>query len=259
MNKTIFLILVFLSCYLSVYSVNDKYKVIKVNGTVINVTKHKNITTGDELSLNEELNFKTQNSRFAVINSNKGKFIISSSNYQKNQPKTNWIPAMTNISSRSGNILNVIDLKKHFSGDYLLISETKVKVSKNSFPLDKGNLFFIKYVYNGEEIYKKIDYQSDTLILNKAELLTIDENRIDTPDSLVVELYYMKGENNYTFINSFTFVFPDEAALKSEVNVILSELKDKSYNEQLDAINGFLNEFYGKIEQESLKNWLSNF
>ena len=83
------------------------------------------------------LSFITPQARAAVISSLKGRFVLSPS--EKGQTKI--LPAANNISSRSGALINMIDLKNHFSGEYLVLDEIQLEVGAENFPMDDP--FFI--------------------------------------------------------------------------------------------------------------------
>ena len=84
---------------------------------------------GDIFLPGTELSFKTQQSRAAVISSLKGRFVLSAS--EKGQTKI--LPAANNISSRSGALINLLDLQKHFDGNYLIIEEMALEIGESKF------------------------------------------------------------------------------------------------------------------------------
>ena len=90
----------------------DIYNVIKVFGTIINKNSNKELLRGDILKSSDKLFFKTIDSKAAVINSIKGRFIISSP-VSEDKPPT-FIPSLTTISSRAGSLINLLDLENHF-------------------------------------------------------------------------------------------------------------------------------------------------
>ena len=86
----------------------DSYKVIKVDGRIIFQTSGKDMHTGDQFASNEKLNFKSQDSRAAVISKQKGRFVLTPST--KSSSASKLLPAMNNVSSRAGALINAIDL-----------------------------------------------------------------------------------------------------------------------------------------------------
>ena len=61
-----------------------EYKVIKVNGSIVYVRTGSSMAQGDVFGENEDLDFATPNSRAAVINPVKGRFILTPGSYNLN-------------------------------------------------------------------------------------------------------------------------------------------------------------------------------
>ena len=172
--------------------------------------------------------------------------------------RANLTPSMSNISTRSGAILSKVDLSNLFSGDYVIIDKSYIKISPNTFKMDEENFFYIKYTYKDEDIHKKLDYISDTLIINKSELFTIDGWPITNPNITKMELLYMSKEKSSIEISSFNPVFPDSEELLSEIEVIIDNFKDKSMKEIINEVANYINEMYGKIDKTNVERWLAD-
>lgn len=231
----------------------DEYKVIKVNGQIVLSKTGKNLTTGDIFSPDNKLKFVTPQSRAAVISKVKGRFVLK----PNNSSGTNLLPAMNNIASRSGAILNLIDLKNHFNNNYLIIDEVKVQIGGDAFPMNDNNFFYLQYMYDGETIRKKLDSEGDHLVIDKSELFKVDGQPIPVKYSTEMTLYYRKSaEKTSVKINTFTPVFPDEEELKAEIQVIMDEYSDKEVKTKKEEITAYLNEFYGKPNKENLDEFM---
>lgn len=131
---------------------NDKYKVIRLDGRIIFQRTNSDMKKGDIFMPGTELSFKTQQSRAAVISSLKGRFVLSAS--EKGQTKI--LPAANNISSRSGALINLLDLQKHFDGNYLIIEEMALEIGDQNFKMDDKNFFYVSYAHDEETIRKKL-------------------------------------------------------------------------------------------------------
>tara|TARA_B100000508_G_scaffold114604_1_gene93462 strand:- start:10342 stop:11130 length:789 start_codon:yes stop_codon:yes gene_type:complete len=234
----------------------DEYKVIKVIGDIVYKRSGKSMSTGDVFKSDASLVFKTNNSRAAVISNLKGRFILAPPSKEQ---KTNLVPAVNSISSRSGAIVNALDIKNHFQGEYLIIDEVAVPVSPQTFPQDKTHFFFLSYEYNGEKIMKKLQNRGEKLVINKKSVFSIDGKPIKPFDTDVTLYYRDATSKENTKLSTFKMIVPDEEDLKQEVEVILDEYKDKSESEQFDQVKGYLTEFYGKPFDESLRNWMESF
>jgi hypothetical protein len=237
----------------------DDFKVIKVNGTILLTARGISLETGTVFSGNEDLLFRSEDATAAVINSKKGRLILTNQNHDLSSASPNYLPPMYNMSERGGPSINFNDLSTTFSGKYVVLENQKVKVDGEIYPMDNEHFFFLRYVYKGEEINKKLGFSGDTLIIEKASLLTIDGNPIPSADNTSIKLLYHKGKES-VHISDFDLIFPDMMQLKKEIEIILSEIKGKPSGEKIDEIDSFINDFYGKIQRENLTGWLkTNF
>lgn len=236
---------------------DDKYKVIKVNGQIQIKKTGKNLSQGDEFAPNTALDFKTTDSRAAVISSSKGRFVLTANT--NNSKGSNLVPAMNSVATRSGAIINMIDLKNVFSDNYVIIEEVRMKIGKDAFPMIKEEKFFyVDYEYNGEVISKMLKFSNDTLIMSKSDIFKIDGKPIENPYSIEIKLYYrneLKEES--TPINTFNAVFPEKNALKQELKIILDEIAKKTDKQKFDDVLSYINEFYGKPDKDNVKSFLS--
>lgn len=230
----------------------DKYKVIRVDGRIIFQRTDSEMKKGDIFLSGTQLSFKTPQARAAVISSIKGRFVISPS--EKGQTKI--LPAANNISSRSGALINMIDLKNHFTGDYLVLDEIELEIGEENFPMDANNFFFMSFTYKGEKINKKLKSSNDgnLLLIEKEDLYKIDGESIPV-ETMNMTLYYRQGVQS-TKISEFKPVFPDLQELKEEVQIIREEFADKANDTQIKEITAYLGEFYGKPQKENLNGWL---
>jgi hypothetical protein len=257
--KTLFLLMVIIILPgLKSFS-QENFKVIKVNGTIILKDKGVSLETGTVFSDKEDLLFRSEDASAAVINSQKGRLILTNKSHDLATAKSNFLPSMYNISSRGGSFGNLVDLKNYFSEKCVVLDKQYLTVNDASFPMDNNHFFFFRYVYNGSVINKKLSFSGDTLFIDKRNLYTVDGKPIPSPDNTAITLFYMKG-TEYVLINSFDLIFPNTDQLKKEVRIILNELKDKSFKEKLAEVSAYINEEYGKVYQINLLSWLeTNF
>lgn len=230
----------------------DKYKVIKVDGKILFEKSRENMKKGDIFLSGMALSFETPQSRAAVISSLKGRCVLSASD--KGQAKI--LPAANNISSRAGALINVIDLKNHFSGKYLVIGDMKLELGEEAFPMNEENFFYLAYYYNDEKIRKKLPYEGNHLVLNKEEIFKIDGEAIPV-EEIEMTLYYLR-DGTPQEINTFIPVFPNEGELKEEVAIILQEFEGKDNKTKVKEVTAYLNEFYGSPQKDNLGVWLKD-
>ena len=231
---------------------SDSYKVIKVNGKIVFIKTKSSMKQGDVYVDGTPINFASDQSRAAIINKLKGRCVLTPA--KKGQAKV--LPATNNIASRSGALINKIDLQNHFSGNYLVIGKMELEISEKSFPQDEKHFFYLAYEYNKELIRKKLPSNGNKLILNKDEIFMIDNESVPA-QKIEMALYYMDNGSGAK-LAEFTPVFPELTNLKSEVEIIMGEYADKANDVKVKEITAYLNEFYGKPQKDNLKMWLAS-
>lgn len=236
-------------------SAADNYTVIKVDGKITYVKNGKDLITGDLFASSEKLKFATQESRAAVISSINGRFVLTPD--PKGGEAANLLPAMSNVATRSGALINALDLKNHFSENYLLLDEMELKINSEVYPMNENNFFYLQYEMNGEVIPKKLSFNEDRLEMTAQEIYTIDGKAQTVPERKEMSLYYRDNENKKsTKISEFTLVVPNTDVLKVELDVILGEIKSKDDEAVKSEITAYMYEFYGKPQKENLDDWL---
>jgi len=258
MRKVMFLPLVMVLVFSQNLLSQENYRVIKVNGEIRYVTTGNNMAQGDVFAEDENLSFQTQNSRAAVINPNTGRFILSPENYDDlSSGNSNFLPAMSNLSTRGGAINNLADLQTQFSEYLTILKSASYHVNPNAFPMNDKSFFYLTFKHQGFEINKKLDYDGTKLILSKETILKIDGNPIPGIEFPMYTLNYLdEGEPNY--ISDFALIFPNADEINPEIKIILDESKDKSYNSKVNDISGYIYEFYGKPDKEDVMDYLEN-
>ena len=121
--------------------------------------------------------------------------------------------------------------------------------------MNEKDFFFLKFQYNGEEINKKLGFDQNRLILSREDILKVDDVPIEKIDHPEVSLYYYKNEES-EYISDFSLIFPDLNEIKTELQIILEESSEKSYNQKVNDISGYLFEFYGKPDKQDVINYL---
>ncbi len=235
----------------------DKYKVIKITGNIIYAKNKKNVSQGDLFPETEKIEFKTPDSKAAIISTAKGRFILApGADKSKTTVKANLLPASNNVSSRSGAVNNILDLQNLFTGNIVVLNKLKVSINKETYPMGDNSFFYLRYKYKGEEINKKLSYENDKLVFDKTELLMVDGKAISAPDENKYKLFYMSDSKTSTLINEFALITPNDETLKSEINIMLKEVEGKSYSEKVDETIAYLNDFYGKANKNNVMEWL---
>ncbi len=255
MKTRIALILTFFLFAISL-NAQTNYKVIKVNGTIHYTRTGSSMNLGDVFPDNENLKFESASSRAAVINPEKGRFILTpESSSQLSGAKSNFLPAMSNISTRGGALNSLNDIQNQFTGPVSILYKASWHINPYQFPMDENSFFYLQYQYKGETINKKLEFEENSLVFLREEILKIDEQSItglDNPSSI---LYYYSSEGSQ-YISSFELIFPEMDMLKSETEIILGELTDAEYSLKVNELSGYIFEFYGKPDKEDVMLFL---
>lgn len=263
MKKTAIVGLVACFGFAFVYKPNvtlDTYKVIKVTGSILYKKTNKSMLQGDLFPENEQILFKTTDSKAAIISTAKGRFILAPGAEKKMDVKANLLPASSNISSRSGAVINIIDLKNAFTGNYVVLGKSKIHINKDNFPQNEKSFFYLRYKYKGEDINKKLANEGEKLIFDKEQIMMVDAKMIDAFDSPEVSLYYTSDGSSSQLINTFNMFLPGDDELKKETSILLDEIKDKTYTAKVDEFLAYMNDFYGKANKQNAMDWLkTNF
>jgi len=253
--KTVVQILIFCFAIILPVSSQENFKVIKVNGTIVLKAKGTSLETGTVFSSKEDLLFRSDDATAAVINSQQGRLILTSKNHDLTDARTNQMPSMYNIGTRSVTLPGGSEIEDYFSGKHVVLEKEAVIVDGLTYPMNEDHFFFLRYVYNNEEINKKLSFSGDTLFVDKSTLFTVDGKPIPSADKTSIKLYYHRGSQSVA-ISEFDLIFPDMTQLTKEVEIILSEIQGKSSNEKVAEIDSYIKDFYGKISRDNLTEWL---
>lgn len=232
------------------------YKVIKVNGSIVYVKSGDAMSQGDVFPENEHLSFRTPASRAAVINPDKGRFILQPDNTKDlAHARTRFLPGMNNISTRAGAINNLGDLRSHFSDSLILVDRMSLTVNPYEFPMDADHFFFLTYAYLGETINKKLGHDGKKMVIDRDSLLMVDGDPIVRPDKPTMTLAYY-GPESVKMVSAFSMFFPDRENLNSEISILLDGLRNEPYAAKVSQVSGYLYEFYGKPDKSDVIHYL---
>ncbi len=235
----------------------DMFKVIKVTGTILYKKNNKNLTQGDLFPETEQIVFKTPDSKAAIVSTAKGRFILAPGAEKKFDVKANLLPASNNVGSRSGALINAMDIKKFFSGNVVLLEALKVQINLKTWPSNDTNFFFVAYKYKGETINKKLSVDNSALIFDKNEIYKVDGKTIDKADTPDMFLMYINKEKKAEVVGSFKMIVFNKEEFNKEIGILLKEIELKSKQEKLDEVGGYVQDFYGKIPRGVLEEYLT--
>lgn len=254
-----FVTLIFVGC--STIGFSQQYYVLQVKGKVKEAKTKRELKTNDVLNADDKVVFSSDQDAVALVSSKSGRFVLKPGAPTKSHElvsivKEALIPGKNKLSTRSGErFKNVIDIRTYFSEPVLLIRTNTYHVDTSQFRLTDKSFFFIRYTYQGSDINKKLQGADDSFIVDREELYRVDGNLIDESQVSNLDLYYM-SDGKFQKLTNVTFALPDRANLKQEI-VVLTKSMDASDQSKVNAeIKSYLQEFYGRVDEEDLNGWL---
>ena len=235
------------------------FKVITVNGEIIATKANVTLENGVEVNSDDNFDFRRPNSRAAMINSERGRIVLTEQNAADAFSRAAFAPAMSSVSSRSGAVSSLSELQSVFTNKMLIIDEIDLQVGAELFPMEDQKFFFIRYSYNNETINKRLPFKGDVLTIDKDELFVVDGKPIPGPDSKEVTLYYHKKTDDTPesiLITSFEPIFVSSESLKPEVKIIIDEFQGEPTEKVLAEVYDYLSSFYGNVDRTHLECWL---
>jgi hypothetical protein len=251
----------------------EVYFITFVKGTIVLEKTQKVLKVGDKISPKDKIVFKDKDAMAAVLSPQKGRFTLTADKAQKNskgeflaliEASMSPMGSAKKLSTRAGLLTNIMELQKFFAasdslsqGRFLVIGKGKYSLSKEAFPLDEKHFFFIRYNYEGQQINKKLSYKADTLFIDNT-VYQIDEKDIKKSNVSDMKLYQyiIKDKPESILITDFNPVFISRDQIKSELRVLVDQLKVLYKNNFEDIYNNALlhvNTYYGKPDQEVLR------
>lgn len=247
----------------------ETYYVTFVKGTVKGVSGVA-LKVNELLKSSDRITFGSGEDLVAVIGTKSGRQVLKPATGSKGPVLNSMVgdilnPGSARLSTRSGLLLNIIDLQNHFGKErYAVLGSTRLPISPDSFPQNDKTFFFLSYVYQGEMVNKKLSFKGDTLYLNANEILQVDGKSITDADLSNSVLKY-KGATGIIIISEARFSFPNETEVKQSLSIMNEQLTKQGLSKEDKAAEmiTFMAEFYGKVDKDNFNLWLqkniSNF
>lgn len=261
MNKKILVLALFvvsaIAFFAFTYSASpDMYKVIKVTGTIVYKKNSKTMIQGDVFPETEQIVFKSSDSKASIVSTARGRFILAPGSENKTGIKDNLLPPSSNVSSRSGALINSMDLKNYFKGNFVVLEAMRLKVSPAKYPLSDNSFFFLKVNYNKEVINKKLSNDSNFVVFNRAEILKVDGKPVTSLDNNAVQLCYKAKDGSVQEVADFNLFLPDVTEIVNELKLLKSEMAIQDENKLINEVTSYLSDFYGKSNRENVASFL---
>ncbi len=270
MNKLKIIILINILLFtFSNMSFSQCYTVLAVKGEIISEKTGQPIKEMDEICATDKLTFSSQNSKASVFSSEQGTFVVKLGDKKKKDALTAFVGSVLfsgkeklstkHIDFDELELININFYEKEFGNEYFIIRESKIFVDSKLYPMDENNFFYVKYLFGGNEIEKKIKSDKDTLLIDKDFFKTVEfesnPEKIDT-----VSLYYFDKDKNYSIkLTSFSLSFADDNTLKSELSNYITILKKYNLNDYIitEQVINFIYDMYGNVNWYDIRSYLA--
>jgi hypothetical protein len=245
---------------------NENFRVVKVNGTMFNATQKQNITTGNQVSKEDKVEFADyQNSAF-VISKDNGRFLMAPEKTLATTAGSVLKPLSlrTPITTRAGSEVEMPenDLFKYFGKNnfVFLDGKSEVMIDINTFQLNDDKKIVARYKdASGKEISKKVKVEGNRMMIN-LDSIFMEKNADGSPKVYPMDLYlFDEMTKSLTRIAGFNPVYVKSSGLDEEIKIILAELKEsKSRKEIEQEVETYVTEIYGEVSHNELRNFLNS-
>lgn len=223
----------------------DQYKVIKIQGEIQRVKTGNLLSTGEEFRSDENLNFRTDYSRAAVINPQKGRFILTA-RASGEGAGAQFLPPSSNMSVRATKMAKPDEVLDYYFGEVLILGNDQLAVDDNIIAQGANAYFELSFTTDGQRFEQKLNVK-DGVIMLPYQLLT--EHK-----PIIVELAYHDAMGA-TQKTEFTPIYPSSKDIATEISIIVNGTSGDN-NDKVKEVASFLNDFYGKTTIETVDAWM---
>lgn len=261
-------IILALACLLFGGVLPAQYHVVHVEGRILTENQKMFVVEGMVLQEESSVTFQSEGAELALWHHQKGRMHVkiekpSDSPRQlkdvvKPGAEGKTYPAKPVLESKQ-------DVEEYFKrGDFLLLGRTEIMVSKEQYPMGGSSHFFVTYHWRAMDANgnSRLGYHGDTLVLDTAQILTMNGQKVQAKDLGEFELVYYSGAKQYKTLCTMNLVMPNFNDLKTEVNALLKLVKTdpNSGRNAKEEVFGFLADAYGYPDRKVFDLWFdANF
>jgi len=215
--------------------------------------------TGDKISTKDKVIFGSEDASAMVISSSRGRLLLSKKS-SNSQSELEFLvssvvsPANGKLSTRSGAVLNKIDVKTLIEKEsFLILDTTLIKIPRSVYKQDQEHFFYLKYHYKSEMINKKLSFNGENLIVTPA-IFTVDNLSINSEEVTDINLYYYDASVKSSMkIGKFNPIVISNTSLKKELDILKSHSKIKKKAKLDEEMFIHLNNSYGYLSQTNFQ------
>jgi len=244
-----------------------QFYVIQVKGVIKNKVSSKLIKSGDQIGDNDQLVFSDKTSMAAVTHPQKGRMVLkpeqvsSSGSEFTGLVKNNLFPGLKHAMTRA-TLTSLPDLKDYLCAKpFVILDEVEVSVNSAILPLNDQAFCYLRFVYQGDTINKKIPVKDQKLLFSQKNIAQVDGKSIEIPENTSMELFhYDAGSKKSMKLGNFKPVFIQSEEFKTIVQkFFLPTNPDRK--SMISDIRAYMTEMYdANIDESHLTKWLdANF
>jgi len=265
-------LMICISSLLSANAITENTKitfyVTHVKGEILLQRTSKNLRVGDKIYENDKIQFRSSGAQIGAITSSGLRYKTAKKELESqfNTVISTFLHGKKSAADRDVSFTSLSTIKQYFAGSDLEDESGEHYLAESLMIFDHIDypIFAIEYTPSAEQYYYA-EYTKDGKI-EQLKFFSEDKNLLISRQELeyiapIARIFLHKQEGENLFINEFKPVLADEKAIEQELFLIIKFTRNK-YDKNLDLyereISPYLEEFYGKIEEISLKEWLKS-
>ena len=122
-------------------------------------------------------------------------------------------------------------------------------VSPLAYPMDEKRFFFVRYLYRGEVINKRLDSRGDTLIFERKRFYSVDSAPVEPSETSEHALHYYDAATGKAIrltVLSFVSISDDEFGR------LAAELKGFDGEDKIDVLREVITGLYGSVSDSDI-------
>lgn len=260
---TLVLLVFLLSPFIT--NAQDCYIVMKIKGTIMLESTGQALKKDDQICGNDKVIFVTSDAAALVHSSSKGRYTLKSGKSRMGELEGVMSSVVSSaLSKKTANLdTKSLDLqvKNEFDVVYCIIDEYKFALEDGEYPVSDDNYFILSFMHNNTLQEIRLKNSSNTVYLNRENILSQMKNDGDIYLIEDAALYYSNSENrnNPKLIDAFDLVLPDEKNLANELSNFKVLLRNSGRSEDVikDDLIVYMYNAYGKVNNADFIEWLN--
>lgn len=252
------LLLLILFCPAGIGYAQEMCKILHLNTPTINIGG-KELRKGDSFDAQAQIFWdenKKQLMKFCYDDCTKHR-IVSSDAFKETQSTSmkDYLFSRGQLSSRSGILNSVRELQNYFGRTVGLVNQIKVNIGK-AFPMSESCFFYIRYIYQEEEVNKRLKNDKSNLILD-TDIYMVDGQSIAVHEVGATLFYFDSEKMESTEITDKLVIFPING---KDINEWLNayNARDLNHADQVEMLSEYLELKYPQVyfKLSDLNEWL---